>query len=148
MRAHITRVIMDVVRRYDIDAVHFDDYFYPYQEPKLVFHDEATFAQRPEQDIARDRAVQPRLKPPAAAQPDDAAPVLGAAREQKGAHQHVAEHDQTAEVMERYLRRRFALHVDFQRVVLEPQIAPLSLHVEGVEKLLHSLTSNSAGSPR
>ncbi|OGX81594.1 glycoside hydrolase [Hymenobacter coccineus] len=53
VRAHITRVIMDVVKRYDIDAVHFDDYFYPYQEPKLVFHDEATFAQRPEQDIAR-----------------------------------------------------------------------------------------------
>ncbi|AWM33064.1 glycoside hydrolase family 10 protein [Hymenobacter nivis] len=53
VRAHITRVIMDVVKRYDIDAVHFDDYFYPYQEPGLVFHDESTFAQRPEQDIAR-----------------------------------------------------------------------------------------------
>jgi uncharacterized lipoprotein YddW (UPF0748 family) len=26
-------VIMDVVRRYDIDGVHFDDYFYPYKEP-------------------------------------------------------------------------------------------------------------------
>ncbi len=25
-------VIMDVVRRYDIDGVHFDDYFYPYRE--------------------------------------------------------------------------------------------------------------------
>ena len=25
-------VIMDVVRRYDIDGVHFDDYFYPYKE--------------------------------------------------------------------------------------------------------------------
>jgi uncharacterized lipoprotein YddW (UPF0748 family) len=23
---------MDVVRRYDIDGVHFDDYFYPYPE--------------------------------------------------------------------------------------------------------------------
>ncbi len=53
VRAHITRVIMDVVRRYDIDAVHFDDYFYPYQESGLVFHDEQTFAQRPEQDIAK-----------------------------------------------------------------------------------------------
>jgi uncharacterized lipoprotein YddW (UPF0748 family) len=29
---HTTQVILDVVRRYDIDAVHFDDYFYPYQE--------------------------------------------------------------------------------------------------------------------
>lgn len=27
-----TRVILDVVRRYDIDGVHFDDYFYPYEE--------------------------------------------------------------------------------------------------------------------
>lgn len=26
------RVIMDVVNRYDIDGVHFDDYFYPYKE--------------------------------------------------------------------------------------------------------------------
>jgi len=27
----VTRVVVDVVRRYDVDAVHFDDYFYPYQ---------------------------------------------------------------------------------------------------------------------
>lgn len=30
VRDHTHRVIMDVVRRYDIDGVHFDDYFYPY----------------------------------------------------------------------------------------------------------------------
>ena len=29
---HTTRVIMDVVRRYDIDGVHLDDYFYPYPD--------------------------------------------------------------------------------------------------------------------
>ncbi len=29
-RAHTIKVIMDVVRRYDIDGVHLDDYFYPY----------------------------------------------------------------------------------------------------------------------
>jgi uncharacterized lipoprotein YddW (UPF0748 family) len=28
--AHNLEVILDVVRRYDVDAVHFDDYFYPY----------------------------------------------------------------------------------------------------------------------
>lgn len=28
--SHTRRVILDVVKRYDIDAVHFDDYFYPY----------------------------------------------------------------------------------------------------------------------
>ena len=32
VRAHTTKVILDVVRRYDIDGVHIDDYFYPYQE--------------------------------------------------------------------------------------------------------------------
>lgn len=26
------RVVMDVVKRYDVDGVHFDDYFYPYKE--------------------------------------------------------------------------------------------------------------------
>lgn len=29
---HSLRVVMDVVQRYDIDGVHFDDYFYPYPE--------------------------------------------------------------------------------------------------------------------
>ena len=32
-RDYSYNVIMDVVRRYDIDGVHFDDYFYPYKEP-------------------------------------------------------------------------------------------------------------------
>lgn len=31
-REHSLTVIKDVVRRYDIDGVHFDDYFYPYAE--------------------------------------------------------------------------------------------------------------------
>lgn len=31
VRAHTLQVILDVVRRYDIDGVHFDDYFYPYR---------------------------------------------------------------------------------------------------------------------
>jgi uncharacterized lipoprotein YddW (UPF0748 family) len=28
---YVTSVVVDVVNRYDVDAVHFDDYFYPYQ---------------------------------------------------------------------------------------------------------------------
>ena len=32
VRKHSLNVILDVVRRYDIDGVHFDDYFYPYPE--------------------------------------------------------------------------------------------------------------------
>jgi uncharacterized lipoprotein YddW (UPF0748 family) len=31
-KEHSTAVVMDIVRRYDIDGVHFDDYFYPYRE--------------------------------------------------------------------------------------------------------------------
>ncbi len=30
VREHVVRVIMDVVRRYRVDGVHIDDYFYPY----------------------------------------------------------------------------------------------------------------------
>ncbi len=32
VREHSLRVVLDVVRRYDIDGVHIDDYFYPYRE--------------------------------------------------------------------------------------------------------------------
>jgi uncharacterized lipoprotein YddW (UPF0748 family) len=36
-------VILDVVKRYDIDGVHFDDYFYPYKEAGLDFPDEPSW---------------------------------------------------------------------------------------------------------
>lgn len=32
VQEHSLNVVLDVVRRYDIDGVHFDDYFYPYPE--------------------------------------------------------------------------------------------------------------------
>ncbi|MFN7138631.1 MAG: glycoside hydrolase family 10 protein [Limisphaerales bacterium] len=32
VQLHSLNVIMDVVKRYDIDGIHFDDYFYPYKE--------------------------------------------------------------------------------------------------------------------
>ena len=38
------RVILDVVRRYDIDGVHIDDYFYPYPLRGQPFPDGSTFA--------------------------------------------------------------------------------------------------------
>jgi uncharacterized lipoprotein YddW (UPF0748 family) len=46
---HSMRVISDIVRRYDIDAIHADDYFYPYvvndaQGRPIVFPDSATYA--------------------------------------------------------------------------------------------------------
>ena len=47
VRALTTRVVLDLVRRYDIDAVHMDDYFYPYKEVRhgreLDFPDDATY---------------------------------------------------------------------------------------------------------
>jgi uncharacterized lipoprotein YddW (UPF0748 family) len=47
-RAYALSVVMDVVHRYDIDGVHFDDYFYPYHEKagtrELDFPDETTWA--------------------------------------------------------------------------------------------------------
>ncbi len=44
VRQYVVSVIMDVVRRYDIDAVHFDDYFYPYPQTGFTFADDNTFA--------------------------------------------------------------------------------------------------------
>ena len=46
---HVMRVVSDIVRRYDIDGVHADDYFYPYQEndaaSKLIdFPDSGSYA--------------------------------------------------------------------------------------------------------
>ncbi len=43
VRDHVARVIADVVRRYDIDGVHMDDYFYPYADEGFTKEDSATF---------------------------------------------------------------------------------------------------------
>lgn len=36
VRKYIISVVMDVVRNYDIDGIHFDDYFYPYPEKEKL----------------------------------------------------------------------------------------------------------------
>ncbi|WP_071145972.1 glycoside hydrolase family 10 protein [Bacteroides ihuae] len=43
-RRHICMVITDIVSRYDIDAIHMDDYFYPYPIKGLDFPDNDSFA--------------------------------------------------------------------------------------------------------
>ncbi|MBA4601659.1 family 10 glycosylhydrolase [Thermoactinomyces sp. AMNI-1] len=43
VRHHIIESIMEVVEQYDIDAVHFDDYFYPYPAGGHDFPDEKTY---------------------------------------------------------------------------------------------------------
>ncbi len=45
-RSRAINVILDVVKRYDIDGVHLDDYFYPYPSGSLVFPDGKSPSQR------------------------------------------------------------------------------------------------------
>jgi uncharacterized lipoprotein YddW (UPF0748 family) len=45
VRHFVEDAIMDAVSRYDIDGVHFDDYFYPYPAAGQDFPDDATYAQ-------------------------------------------------------------------------------------------------------
>lgn len=46
-REYLNGVVRDIVKRYDIDAVHFDDYFYPYPEKGRDFPDQKTFEKYP-----------------------------------------------------------------------------------------------------
>lgn len=45
-RERALQTIVDVVRRYDVDGVHLDDYFYPYPKGNLIFNDGKSPAQR------------------------------------------------------------------------------------------------------
>lgn len=42
-QAFVADVIGDIVRRYNVDAIHFDDYFYPYRIAGKEFPDSATY---------------------------------------------------------------------------------------------------------
>ncbi|OON82195.1 glycoside hydrolase family 10 protein [Streptomyces tsukubensis] len=44
VRRFVQDAMLDAVRRYDIDAVHWDDYFYPYPVAGQVFDDDAAYA--------------------------------------------------------------------------------------------------------
>ncbi|NUN10267.1 MAG: family 10 glycosylhydrolase [Ignavibacteriaceae bacterium] len=43
VRNYIKLVVGDIVRKYDVDGIHFDDYFYPYS-PKVSSEDSLTYA--------------------------------------------------------------------------------------------------------
>ncbi len=43
-RKYICKIVRDIVSRYDIDAIHMDDYFYPYPVPGEKFPDDLTYA--------------------------------------------------------------------------------------------------------
>ena len=51
--AKFNRIVEELVREYPLDAIHFDDYFYPYKIEGESFADARTFAQygRPGQDL-------------------------------------------------------------------------------------------------
>lgn len=44
-RAYICRIVKDILERYDVDAIHMDDYFYPYPSPGKTIRDDVSFAQ-------------------------------------------------------------------------------------------------------
>jgi len=46
-RDFVANVVSDIVRRYDIDAVHMDDYFYPYRISGVEFPDDQSFKSYP-----------------------------------------------------------------------------------------------------
>jgi uncharacterized lipoprotein YddW (UPF0748 family) len=48
VRKYLTRVVMEIAEKYDVDGIHFDDYFYPYQQSGSTLNDEAAFEQYPD----------------------------------------------------------------------------------------------------
>lgn len=47
VREYIVQVVLDVVKGYDVDGIHFDDYFYPYKIAGQTINDAATFSKYP-----------------------------------------------------------------------------------------------------
>lgn len=45
VRDYLTMIVMDIVLRYDLDAIHFDDYFYPYKVAGEEFPDDEAYLQ-------------------------------------------------------------------------------------------------------
>jgi len=41
-RRYVISIMADIARRYPVDGIHIDDYFYPYPKGKAVFNDDAT----------------------------------------------------------------------------------------------------------
>lgn len=47
VRQYITDVVVNIVRNYDVDGIHFDDYFYPYTVANETLKDQHTFREHP-----------------------------------------------------------------------------------------------------
>ena len=44
VQSHLVKIVNEVVDKYDIDAIHFDDYFYPYKVAGKTFNDKTSYA--------------------------------------------------------------------------------------------------------
>lgn len=43
-RHYIAEIVADIIKRYDVDGIHFDDYFYPYPVRDLDFDDKSSYS--------------------------------------------------------------------------------------------------------
>jgi uncharacterized lipoprotein YddW (UPF0748 family) len=44
VRKHLESIILEIINNYEVDGIHFDDYFYPYKIAGEVFEDSLTYA--------------------------------------------------------------------------------------------------------
>jgi len=44
VRKYVAEIVSDVVRRYDVDGIHWDDYFYPYPPNNITAQDDSSYA--------------------------------------------------------------------------------------------------------
>jgi uncharacterized lipoprotein YddW (UPF0748 family) len=54
VQSHLLEVIDEVVYHYDIDGIHFDDYFYPYKIKDVIFDDSLEYARENPRMLIRD----------------------------------------------------------------------------------------------
>ena len=54
-RNYVAKIVSDIVCRYDIDAIHMDDYFYPYRIAGVEFPDDKTFRDYPDGFLVNQR---------------------------------------------------------------------------------------------
>ena len=43
VREYVLKIVLDIAKRYDVDGIHFDDYFYPYPQAGLTLNDNVSF---------------------------------------------------------------------------------------------------------
>jgi len=54
-RNHVSAVVADILKKYKVDAIHFDDYFYPYRISGKEFPDQEAFEKYPRGFLANEK---------------------------------------------------------------------------------------------